>query len=213
MALVKKHVSQVIQEFPTFDSLEDAVEYFESDNCLDTNDCLEKKDYAIDEIIRFDGGGEYLISYIDNEDADKNLSTKVATVISNMDPEDAPIEAIMDLLKLDNAYVRNLGISILRDFGDTIKYYIVKFLIGNDRDLRIFAINVLGDVDFAESRDMLVELLENEDDINVAMTAVDYMGEIGEEEDIPLLESLKDRFSGDFYAEFAVDGAIKLIKG
>ena len=89
----------------------------------------------------------------------------------------------------------------------------MKFLIGDDKDLRIFAINVLGDVDFSESRDMLVELLEHEEDINVAMTAVDYMGEIGEEEDIFLLESLKERFNGDFYAEFAVDGAVKMIKG
>ena len=60
---------------------------------------------------------------------------------------------------------------------------------------------------------MLVELLETEQDINVAMTAVDYMGEIGEEEDVVLLESLKDRFSGDPYAEFAVNTAIKLIEG
>ena len=119
----------------------------------------------------------------------------------------------MELLKLENAYVRNLGISILRNFGDSIKYYIVKFLIGDDRDLRIFAINVLGDVDFSESRDMLVELLASEEDINVAMTAVDYMGEIGEEEDIPLLESLKKRFDGEVYVEFAVDGAITMIKG
>lgn len=207
MALIKKHVQQVVEELPTFDTLEDAIDFFKVSTESD------KKDYAIEEISKFEDGGEYLVSYIDNEDADKKLSTKVASVISNMDPDDAPIEAIMELLKLDNAYIRNLGISILRDFGNAIKYYIVKFLIGDDRDLRIFAINVLGDVDFAESRDMLVELLETEQDINVAMTAVDYMGEIGEEVDIPLLESLKDRFSGDFYAEFAVDGAIKLIKG
>lgn len=207
MALVKKHVSQVIEELPTFSTLEEATYFFE------LNDELDKKDYAIDEIVKFSEGAEYLISYIDNEDADKTISTKIASVIGNMDSDDAPIELIMDLLKLDNAYVRNLGISILRDFGDSIKYYIVKFLIGDDRDLRIFAINVLGDVDFAESRDMLIELLETEKDINVAMTAVDYIGEIGEEEDVELLESLKDRFNGDFYVEFAIDNAIKLIKG
>ncbi len=207
MALVKKHKKQEVEDLPLFSTLEDAIAFFKS------NDDSDKKDYAIEEIARFDKGGIFLVSYIDNENVDKKISTKIASVISNMDPDEAPIEQIMDLLKLKNAYVRNLGISILRDFGDSIKYYIVKFLIGDDRDLRIFAINVLGDVDFSESRDMLVELLETETDINVAMTAVDYMGEIGEEKDIDLLESLKDRFSGDFYAEFAVDGAIKLIKG
>ncbi len=207
MALIKNHAEQEVEELPHFDTLEDAVEFFESD--VDA----EKKDYAVEEIAKFHGGAKYLITYINNEDADKGISTKVATVIANMDPDDAPIEEIMDLLKLKNAYVRNLGISILRDYGDAIKYYIVKFLIGDDRDLRIFAINVLGDVNFAESRDMLIELLENEEDVNVAMTAVDYLAEIGEEEDIELLESLKERFNGEFYVEFAVDSAIKMIRG
>ncbi|MDB2562692.1 HEAT repeat domain-containing protein [Sulfurimonas sp.] len=207
MALIKKHTAPVVEELPSFSSLDDAVEFFQ------TSEESDKVDYAVEEIAKFDGGGNFLVSYINSDTADKRISTKIASVISSMDPEAAPIEEIMDLLKLENAYIRNLGISILRDFGNAIKYYIVKFLIGDDRDLRIFAINVLGDVDFAESRDMLVELLETEEDINVAMTAVDYMGEIGEVEDIPLLESLKERFTGDFYAQFAVDGAIKLIKG
>ncbi len=207
MALIKQHANQKVEEFPLFSTLRDATEFFYSAQASDA------RDYAIEEIVKFDGGGEFLIESIRNEETDTQTSTKIASVISSMDPDDAPIEEIMDLLKLGNAYIRNLGISILRNFGDSIKYYIVKFLIGDDRDLRIFAINVLGDVDFSESRDMLVELLENEEDINVAMTAVDYMGEIGELEDIPLLESLKERFAGDFYAEFAVDGAIKLIKG
>lgn len=208
MALVKKHVKQEIEDLPKFSTLEDAIGYFES------NDESDKIDYTIEEIAKFEGGGEYLVSCINSvEHIEKSFLTKIASVISNMDPEEAPIEAIMELLKLDNAYIRNLGISMLRDFGDAIKYYIVKFLIGDDRDLRIFAINVLGDVNFAESRDMLVELLEDEDDINVAMTAVDYMGEIGEVKDIELLESLKERFKNEFYVEFAVDGAIKMIRG
>lgn len=207
MALIKKHIAPIIEDFENFSSLEQAIDFFQN------SDDSAKKDYAVEEIATFDKGGDFLVSYINDEYADKKISTKIASVISNMDPKEAPIEKIMDLLKLENAYIRNLGISILRDFGNTIKYYIVKFLIGEDRDLRIFAINVLGDVDFSESRDMLVELLETEEDINVAMTAVDYMGEIGEVEDIPLLVSLKERFSGDFYAEFAVDSAVTLIKG
>ena len=207
MALIKKHTEQIIEELPTFSTLDDAIEFFEK------SDERDKKDYTVEEISKFDGGANFLLEYISGEKSDKNISTKIASVLAKMEPNDELIESIMELLKLENAYIRNLGISILRDFGNAIKYYIVKFLIGDDRDLRIFAINVLGDVDFAESRDMLVELLETEEDINVAMTAVDYMGEIGEEEDIPLLESLKDRFSGDFYVEFAVDSAIKLIKG
>ena len=207
MALIKQHTTQIMGELPTFSTLEEAITFFES------SDVLEKEDFAIEEIVKFDGGGKYLVSFMNKEGIDKNLLTKIASVISNMDQDEAPIEDVMDLLKLDDAYIRNLGISILRDFSNSIKYYIVKFLIGDDRDLRIFAINVLGDVDFAESRDMLVELLETEEDINVAMTAVDYMGEIGEEEDVALLESLKERFSGDSYVEFAVDSAIKLIEG
>jgi len=207
MALIKKHQEQVVEEFPSFDTLNEAIEYFQE------NDESERKDYALEEIGKFPDGGPFLVSLIEHEEVDKNISTKVASVISAMDTDDAPIEEIMELLKLNNAYVRNLGISILQDFGTAIKYYIVKFLIGDDRDLRIFAINVLGDVNFAESRDMLVELLEKEKDINVAMTAVDYMSEIGEMDDIPLLESLKQRFDGDVYAKFAVDGAIKMIKG
>ena len=207
MALIKNHVAQVVEKLPVFTTLEEAKSFCRA------NEDVSKKDYAVEEIVKLKGGPIYLLSLIAKEEREKVVLTKIASVISKMNPDDAPIEEIMDLLKLNNAYIRNLGISILRNFGTAIKYYIVKFLIGDDRDLRIFAINVLGDVDFAESRDMLVELLENEHDINVAMTAVDYMGEIGEVEDIELLESLKARFNGDVYAEFAVDGAVKLIKG
>ncbi|NOQ31094.1 MAG: HEAT repeat domain-containing protein [Helicobacteraceae bacterium] len=206
MALVKKHTAQVIEELPTFDSLEEADEYFE--NSINFDHSV----HAVDQMMTFNEGPKLLISKLVEEETEKNVEAHIAAAISKMDGKTAPIESIMDLLKLDDAYVRNLGICMLQDFGDSIKYYIVKFLIGDDRDLRIFAINVLGDVNFAESRDMLVELLDSEEDINVAMTAVDYLGEIGEEEDIPLLEDLKTRFHDDAYVSFGVDKAIKAIK-
>ena len=207
MALIKKHVAQDVDELPKVESLEEAKELFEA-----TQDPTVK-DYLIEEIVKFHSGSDFLVEYMKGKEEEKNILAKIASVLEGMDPDEAPIEKVMELLKLENAYLRNLGISILQSYGDAIKYYIVKFLIGDDRDLRIFAINVLGDVNFAESRDMLVELLEKEQDINVAMTAVDYMAEIGEEEDIPLLESLKERFGEDPYVVFAVDNAVQLIRG
>jgi HEAT repeat protein len=208
MALVKKHIEQVIEEFPQFSSLEEAIAYYHANDGK-----FDEQGYAIEQIEMFDGGGEELVKIlIDSPFVHKDMASKIASTLSKMDGARAPIESIMGLLKVRNAYIRNLGITTLQSYGDAIKYHIVKFLIGDDRDLRIFAINVLGDVSFAQSRDMLVELLEKEHDINVAMTAVDYMAEIGEEVDIPLLETVKSRFH-DAYVDFAIDNAIRSIRG
>lgn len=208
MALIKKHTQQVVEELPQFSTLEEAVKYYHANDGK-----FDEQGYAIEQIEMFEGGGEELVKLlIDNPYVHKDMASKIASTLSKMDGSRAPIEAIMGLLKVRNAYIRNLGITTLQSYGDAIKYYIVKFLIGDDRDLRIFAINVLGDVNFAQSRDMLIELLEKETDINVAMTAVDYMAEIGEVEDIPLLETVKSRFQ-DAYVDFAIDNAIRSIRG
>jgi HEAT repeat protein len=207
MAFVKKHVQQEVESFPEFDTLDEAIAYFKN------YDDFEHRKYALESIVQFENGGDFLVEVLSDVTTGKAIDAEAASLLSSMDPEEAPIEAVMELLKLHNAYIRNLGISVLQDYGEAIKYYIVKFLIGNDRDLRIFAINVLGDVNFPESRDMLIELLEGESDINVAMTAVDYMAEIGEEEDIDLLNSLKAHFNHDPYVEFGVDNAIRMIRG
>lgn len=207
MALVKRHQVQEVEALPTFDSLEDAQAYFDHESDFD------HQRHAVEQMVRFEGGPRHLVSMLTVHDLHKDMAADIAAVLGRLDRKSAPIESIMELLKEHNAYIRNLGISLLQDYGDAIKYYIVKFLIGDDRDLRIFAINVLGDVSFAESREMLIELLQKEEDINVAMTAVDYMAEIGEIEDIELLQSLKSRFDDDAYVVFSVDSAIRSIKG
>lgn len=206
MPFVKNQEKDAL-ELPVFTSLSDAINFFHNEE-----EHVYKR-YAIDEAIKFDKGADFLVELLERNHIDKDLSAKMGAVLGSMDPKKAPIEDIMNLLKSNDAYVRNLGISILQDYGEAIKYYIVKFLIGDDRDLRIFAVNVLGDVRFPQSRDMLVELLEKEQDVNVAMTAVDYLGEIGEPEDVKCLENLKSRFTNEPYVVFAIDSAIKSIKG
>ena len=208
MALLKTHQKYESESQPIFKTLEEAIAYFDQQN-----ENFDNQSYAAEEIVKFDGGAKVLTTRLcEDPFIHKDMAANIASILSKIEGKKAPIEAVMELLKAKNAYIRNLGISILQDYGDAIKYYIVKFLIGDDRDLKIFAINVLGDVNFPESREMLMELLEHEHDINVAMTAVDYLAEIGEEEDSELLESLKERFN-DAYAQFAIDSAIKSIRG
>ncbi len=205
MALKKATHVEVIEK-DKFENLNDAVDFF------DNSQSLDDKSYALNQMGSYEGGYQKLAEMLHHEE-DHALIDIIGMILSGVDGETAPIDEILTLLTRENPYVRNQAISILQDYGNAIKYYIVKYLIGDDRDLRIFAINVLGDVAFSESRDMMVELLEDETDVNVAMTAVDYLGEIGLEEDVVLLESLKNRFPNEFYVSFAVDTAVNAIKG
>ncbi|MCK9374509.1 MAG: HEAT repeat domain-containing protein [Sulfuricurvum sp.] len=208
MALVRIHTAPIVETLPELNTLPEAMAYYHS-----SEGNFDAQIYAAEKIASFAGGGVKLVHLMsDDPHIHKDMASYIASLLTAMDSKKAPIEEIMNLLKVRNAYIRNLGITTLQSYGDAIKYYIVKFLIGNDRDLRIFAINVLGDVNFAESREMLVELLEHENDINVAMTAVDYMSEIGEIKDIEVLEGVKERFD-DAYVNFAVDNAIRCIRG
>ncbi len=205
MAFVKNQAQEI--SYPDIHNMDQAVEYYRN-----TKD-FDHLSFIIEAMVDLPGGTDFIIEELKNPDTAKNISAHMAAQLAKIPSQHAPIEKIMELLKLKNAYVRNLAISTLQDYGDAIKYYIVKFLIGDDKDLRIFAVNVLGDVNFAESRDMLLELLESETDVNVAMTAVDYMAEIGELQDIPQLEALKSRFEDEPYVMFGINRAIECIKG
>jgi len=112
-----------------------------------------------------------------------------------------------------NVYLRNAAITYLQNSDEEAAVFIEKLLKSPDKDIRIFAINILGDVKYEKSVDMLRYFLAQEDDINAMMTAVDYLGEIGSEDDIPLLETLKVGHKDDPYVVFGVDIAIKRIKG
>lgn len=119
-------------------------------------------------------------------------------------------EEMFKLLKSDNAYLRNAAIEFLKQYGSEAKGFLEELMNSEDRDIRIFAINILGDVRFEDSVDMLRRFILKEKDINALVTAIDYLGEVGEKQDIPLLEALKKEIDDD-YVKFAIDLAIKRI--
>lgn len=208
MGLKKSDENQEQSEFEEFDSLRDYINYF-----YNNGDNFEAQHYALSKFLNFEEGAEELIEILKDTHQPREVQSFIGVLLEKIDPKDAPIEDILDLLKIEDAFIRNLAINIVQNLGEEIRYYIVKFLFSSDRDLRIFAVNILGDVNFEEARDMMIELIEKEQDINVAMTAVDYLAEIGQEDDIPTLEELKERFNHEDYVVFGVDRTISMIRG
>jgi len=117
------------------------------------------------------------------------------------------------MLQGQNVYLRNMVIKYLRENGEYAVSYLQELMNNPDKDTRIFAINIIGDVKFEESVSMLRYFIAQEGDINAMMTAVDYLGEIGTLEDIDLLEAVKKEHGSNPYVVFGVDMAIQRIKG
>lgn len=185
----------------------------ECENVYANGETLRERHDALDQMAAFPDGPERLVRILCDEDTGKETCAYVIALLEKVEGEEAPIHDLMPLLKLENAYVRNAAISILQQYGEAIIEHIVPYLEGEDRDAKILAINVLGDVRFPRSRELLARVLENEEDVNVVMTAVDYLGEIGVPGDIPLLEEVERRFSHEPFAAFAVKRVIKAIRG
>jgi HEAT repeat protein len=82
----------------------------------------------------------------------------------------------------------------------------------SDRDIRIFAINILGDIKCEASIELLRSFIATENDINALMTAVDYLGEIGDERDTSLLKTIKQAHEDEPYVVFGVDLALSRLK-
>ena len=137
----------------------------------------------------------------------------IFTSLHGKPKSDEDYELFTKILDSANVYLRNAAIKYLQNEDDEASIFIEKLLRSPDKDIRIFAINILGDVKYVKSVDMLRYFLAQEDDINAMMTAVDYLGEIGSEDDIELLETLKTTHQDDPYVVFGVDMAIERIRG
>ena len=204
----KTEVAQVKK----FDDFSQAKKVFEDDS-LEVDERIEAVDYILahkdmSDVLK-------MLREISSQN-DSGVHPIIDYAFANfhrMIQKDTDFDEMFLMLKSDNAYLRNMAITFLQNSGEDSIQFLEKLLENKDKDIRIFAINVLGDVKYDKSVDILRYFLAQEDDINAMMTAVDYMGEIGSQEDIPLLETLKVAHKDDPYVCFGVDSTIARIKG
>ncbi|WP_041793916.1 HEAT repeat domain-containing protein [Pararhodospirillum photometricum] len=117
------------------------------------------------------------------------------------------------LLRSDDAPLRNGAIEALQAMPEAVTPHLRRLLTDPDSDIRIFAVNILGALSLAEAPDLLAEVLTNDDHVNVCGAAVDALAEVGTPNHIEILEGVRVRFAGDGFMTFAIDTALRRIRG
>ncbi|MBO8129231.1 MAG: HEAT repeat domain-containing protein [Peptococcaceae bacterium] len=120
-------------------------------------------------------------------------------------------EAVVQLLESTDAWVRNAAVEILQGLGETASDVVRDLLQSFDPDLRLFAVNVLGEAKYRKAVSLLQEVVNNDSNVNVVAAAVEYLGEMGSRvTDVRCLENAGRRFK-DPFLHYAVDEALKKI--
>ncbi|GAV26193.1 hypothetical protein ciss_21260 [Carboxydothermus islandicus] len=125
--------------------------------------------------------------------------------------DDEIISGFIELLYHDDPSLRNLAIEALVQLDAKAFPEVKKLLLSEDEDIRIFAANILGEMKDPRGIAAIRDHLLSETNVNVVAWIVEYLGEYGNDEDIPLLESLREKFKQPFI-EFAVNRAIQSLK-
>jgi len=118
------------------------------------------------------------------------------------------VNALLPLLRSEDAGLRNGAIEVLAGLPDAVTPHIDRLLKDTDSDVRIFAVNLLGNLQHAQVPQWLAQVLLHEPAVNVVGAALEVLAEVGTPETLPALRSAAQRFADDAYIGFAVDLAI-----
>ena len=121
------------------------------------------------------------------------------------------VTSLLPLLRSEDPALRNGAIEVLAGQPDAVAPYIEKLLGDADGDVRIFTVNLLGDLKHPNVPQWLAQVLVNDVNVNVVGAALEVLAEVGTPASLPALRSAAQRFADDAYIGFAVDLAIERI--
>lgn len=121
-------------------------------------------------------------------------------------PVEAYISGLIGLLYLDdNAGARNSAIETLIKLGKKVTPFLIESFNTQNRDVRKFIIDVLGEFRDKRSLPLMLDALKDEDD-NVRASAVEHLGKIGEPAVVNALIEILD--SGDLWTAYPAADAL-----
>jgi len=124
---------------------------------------------------------------------------------------DEVVTAVLPLLRSEDPELRNGAIEVLSGLPDAVAPHIDALLRDGDSDVRIFTVNLLGDLHHVRVVAWLERVLTQDAAVNVVGAALEVLAEVGEAGSLPALRAVARRFADDAFIGFAVDVAIERI--
>lgn len=145
------------------------------------------------------------------QEQDSSVREALFTSLGSIATQDC-VTALLPLLRRDDAQLRNRAIEVLASMPRVVAPRISALLADADVDVRIFTVNLLGELRHERVTQWLLNVLANEREVNVVAAAIDVLAEVGEPEHVAALHNARQRFAQDPFIGFAADVAIARIE-
>lgn len=123
------------------------------------------------------------------------------------------VDGLLPILSSDDAALRNIAIDILKELPSAVAPRMEELLDDPDPDVRIFLVNVLEALRHPSVEDWLIAVITMDSNVNVVITALDLLNEVGTESAIPALRRAISRYPDEPFVIFSADSAIRRIEG
>lgn len=150
--------------------------------------------------------GERLVADGDPRVRDALLTSLSAT------PGEATVTALLPLLRSEDPVLRNGAIEALAEMPQAVAPRVGTLLRDADPDVRIFTVNLMGELRHGQVVDWLLQVLAEDPQVNVVAAAIEVLAEVGSPQHEPALRAAARRFQGDPFIGFAADMAAERIR-
>jgi HEAT repeat protein len=148
------------------------------------------------------GGGGALAAALPMED-DPRVREAMFTSLARIGTSEA-IEAVIALLRSDNANLRTGALDTLRIMVVEDHDFLPNLLSDNDVDVRILSCELARSLSNAEATTLMCGLLSTEREVNVCAAAVDVLAEVGSVDALPTLEECARKFRDSRFLAFSI---------
>jgi HEAT repeat protein len=148
------------------------------------------------------GGAAALTAAIRSE-TDARVREAMFTSLARINSAES-VEAILALLRSDDANFRAGALDTLRAMGDAMREHLPRLLADADSDVRVLSCEIARGMPGAETTRLLCDLLERENEINVCGAAIEVLAEVGEPAALPVLARCEIRFRSTPFLAFAI---------